>query len=384
MFSVSLGMASLAMPLLAVRSGYSVTEVGLLVAVSALTQMTTRLVLGRAMRVVGDWVLVVAAAALLAGSNALLALTAAAVPFTLAAAVQGVARACFWTGSQTHVVRGPGTAVGALAQVNFISSLGLLVGPTLAGILAEVSLQTAFGVAALVAVAAVVPALLLDRLPPFQPPPDRPPGRIWRRPGVATGCWAGASAGAWRGLLGSYVPVALEAARQPGTTTGALVSVANAASVVGAVVVGRVRERWVRRSLVLGCLLAGLALGLFVPLAPLAWAAGIALALSGLGAGALQTVGPAVATDAVHAEERGEAIAATGTFRAAALLGAPLAVAGTLAVAPLGAAMAGAGLAIAAPALLSGRVPWRAGAPTGRPVGAPTTPSNRRGGGPFR
>ncbi|MFZ5850457.1 MAG: MFS transporter, partial [Actinomycetota bacterium] len=249
MFSVSLGMASVATPLLAVRSGYSGIEVGLLVAVSALTQMATRLVLGRAMRIVGDWVLVVAAAALLAGSNALLALTAAAVPFILAATVQGVARACFWTGSQTHVVRGPGTAVGALAQVNFISSLGLLAGPTLAGILAELSLQTAFGVAALVAVAAVVPALLLDRLPPFQPPPDRPPGQIWRRPGVATGCWAGASAGAWRGLLGSYVPVALEAARQPGTTTGALVSVANAASVVGAVVVGRVRERWVRRSL---------------------------------------------------------------------------------------------------------------------------------------
>jgi hypothetical protein len=277
------------------------------------------------------------------------------VPFTVASTVQGVSRACFWTGSQTHVVRRPGTAVGALARVNFVSSIGLLAGPFVAGAMAEVSVQAALAVAALAALGAVVPALLLDRLPPFQLPPNRPPGQIWRRPGVATGCWVGASAGAWRGLIGSYVPVALEHARQPGTTIGALVSVANAAAVVGAVVVAKVRGPWVRRSLVAGCALAGLAIGVFVPLAEVAWAAAVALAVSGLGAGALQTVGPAVATDAVHAEERGEAIAVSGTFRAAALFGAPLLVASALTVFPLAAAMAVAGAIIAVPALTASR-----------------------------
>jgi MFS family permease len=105
---------------------------------------------------------------------------------------------------------------------------------------------------------------------------------------------------------------------------------------------------------VAGCLLVGLSMSLFVPVAGLAWLAAAVLALSGLGAGALQTVGPAVATDAVHPEERGEAIAATGAFRAAALFGAPLAVAGAIAVAPLAAAMAVTGVILALPAL---RVP---------------------------
>jgi len=354
-FSFSLGMASVAMPLLALRSGYSGIEVGLLTAASAAAQMATRLVLGRAMRLVGDWVLVVAAAALLVCSNGLLATTAAVVPFTVAAILQGVSRACFWTGSQTHVVRGQGTAVGALAQVNFISSVGLLAGPSVAGLLAEVSAQVALSVAALAALVAVGPALLLDRLPPFQPPADRPPGMLWRRPGVSTGCWAGSSAGAWRGLVSSYVPVALETARQPGTTTGALVSVANAASMVGAIVVAKVHGPWVRRSLVLGCLLAGLALCVFVPLAGVAWAAALALAASGLGAGALQSVGPAVATEAVHPEERGEAIAAAGTFRATALFCAPLAVASALTVMPLAAAMGIVGVLIAAPSVTARR-----------------------------
>jgi MFS family permease len=81
----------------------------------------------------------------------------------------------------------------------------------------------------------------------------------------------------------------------------------------------------------------------------------LVLALSGLGAGALQTVGPAVATDAVHPEERGEAIAAAGTFRAAALFAAPLAIAGAITVVPLAAAMAVVGVAIAAPALRATR-----------------------------
>jgi len=372
-FSCSLGMASVALPLLALDSGYSGAEVGVLIAVSAATQMVTRIGLGLAMRLVGDWLLVVSAAAMLAISNGLLAWSAAVVPFVAAAAVQGVARACFWTGSQTHVVRGPGAAVGALARVNFVSSIGLLAGPVLAGALTERSARLALAVAAAIAVLAMVPSVLLDRLPAFSPPADRPAGRIWRRPGVATGCWVGASAGAWRGLLSSYVPVALDAARQPGTTIGILVSVANASATVGAGIVGRVRGPWVGRSLVVGCLVAGLAMAMFVPLAEVAWAAGVVLCASGIGAGALQTVGPAVATEAVHAEERGEAIAAAGTFRAAALFGAPLAVAGAISLMPLGIAMALVGLVIAVPAGSRTTGRSHAGPRIGRdtPVGAP-------------
>lgn len=68
--------------------------------------------------------------------------------------------------------------------------------------------------------------------------------------------------------------------------------------------------------------------------------AGLALTVSGLGAGALQTLGPAVASSAVHPEERGDVIALTGAFRAASLLVTPLAVAGLVAVVPLSTALA--------------------------------------------
>jgi MFS family permease len=348
LFSCSLGIASVALPLLALRAGYSAAEVGVLTAVSAIAQMATRGVLGAVMRRVGDWVLVVGAALTLALSCGLAALSPELIPFTLAQLLQGVARACFWTGSQTHVVRGDRRAVGALASINFVSSLGLLVGPVLAGVLVESSARTALVVGTVVAAVAVVPALLLDRLPPFSPPAERPPGRLWRRPGVDVGCWAGASAGAWRGLLSSFVPVALDSAGQSAPTIGVLVSAANGAAVVGALVVGKVHGAWVRRSFLLGTLTAGAGTALVTLAAGQAWLAALLLAVSGIGAGALQTVGPAMATEAVHPEERGEAIAAAGTFRAAALFGGPIVVSGAVAFLPLAVAMAAAGVLIAA------------------------------------
>ncbi|MPZ82099.1 MAG: MFS transporter [Actinophytocola sp.] len=350
LFSCSLGIASVALPLLALRTGYSAAEVGILTAVSAIAQMATRLVLGAVMRRIGDWVLIVGAGLTLGLSSGVVAISAAVVPFTIAELLQGVARACFWTGSQTHVVRGDRRAVGALAAINFVASLGLLGGPVLAGVLVESSGRFALVVGAAIACLALPPALLLDRLPPFSPPAERPPGGIWRRPGVGVGCWAGVSAGAWRGLLSSFVPVALDAAGQTAAAVGVLVSVANGAALLGAAVVGRVRGSWVGRAFLLGSVAAGGGTALVTLAAGSAWSAAALLALSGLGAGALQTVGPAIATEAVHPQERGEAIAAAGTFRAAALFGGPIVVSGAVVLVPLAAAMVAAGVLIAATA----------------------------------
>lgn len=352
-FSCALGMASVALPLLALRSGFSSAQVGVLVALSALAQMGSRLGMGAWMRRYPDWTFVLAAGALLAASNTIAVVTTALAPFVVAHLVQGVARAFFWTGSQTHVVRGDRVAVGALAVVNLSAAVGLLVGPLAAGFLGARSLQVALGVAAALALLACLPALLLDRLPPFSPPLDRLPGRIWRRPGVDAGCWAGVSAGAWRGLLGSYVPVALEAARHSAPTIGLLISVANLAQLVGSGAVGRLRGRGLARAFAGGALAAGIGTAAVGLLARDPVLAGVALAVSGLGAGALQTVGPAVATDAVHREERGEAIAATGAFRAAALFVAPLGAAAVVLVAPVGLALALGGALIVAPASFS-------------------------------
>lgn len=350
-YALALGTASVALPLLALRAGYSATEIGVLTAVSAVSQMATRLVLGQAMRRWADWTLIAAAALLLAVSNGMLAVSAALAPFVVAELLQGVSRACFWTGSQTHVVRGSGRAAGALATVNLVSSVGLLAGPVLAGVLSERTPVLALVVAALIALAAAVPPLLLDRLPPFVPPEDRPPGRLWRRPGVDVGCWAGVTAGAWRGLLTSYVPVALDAARQSASTIGVLVSVANGASLVGAAVGGRTSGRWSRPAVVGGIVVTGLATALTAALAGHVVLSAVVLSLSGLSAGALQVLGPAIAAEAVHPQERGEAIAVTGTFRAAALFAAPLAVAGLVVALPLAPAVALVGAAMTAPAI---------------------------------
>ncbi|WP_314176487.1 MFS transporter [Streptomyces winkii] len=350
-FSCALGLSSVALPLLALDSGYTSVEVGVLTAISAVSQMATRLGLGVVMRVLPDWTLVAAAGAVLAASNVIVAVSAAVAPFVVAQLLQGVARACFWTGSQTHVVRGKGSSVRALATVNFMSNAGLLIGPVLAGVLSERSPSYALAVCSAIAAVAVVPTLFLDRLRPFRRPDDRPAGRIWRRPGVSTGCWAGVSAGAWRGLLGSYVPVVLVHAGHAAAVVGALVSVANASSLAGSVVIGRTGRAGLARAFAIGTVATGGALALFAVLAGSAVAAGIALGISGIGAGALQTLGPAIASDAVHPEERGDAIAAAGTFRAAALFAVPFGAAGLVAVLPVSASLAIAGAAIGVPAL---------------------------------
>ena len=351
LFAFSIGMSSVALPLLALAAGYSAAGVGALTAVSAIAQMVTRMVLGVAMRRWPDRYLVTAAALLLAASHGLVALSAAAVPFVLAELVQGVARAAFWTGSQTHVVRGNGTSVGALAVVNFSSSIGLLGGPILAGVMSERTPVLALWVAAVIALLGVAPSLLLDRLPPFVPPTHRPPGRLWRRPGVSNGCWAGVTAGAWRGLLSSFIPVALAAARQSASTIGVLVTVANGASVIGPLLVARVSSAGAPWVFAAGTLAAGVGTGATALVADDVLLSAVALAVSGLGAGALQTLGPAMATDAVHPQERGDAIAVAGTFRAAALFAAPMGVVGLVGLVSLGSAMAIAGAALALPVL---------------------------------
>ncbi|MGP4019295.1 MFS transporter [Saccharopolyspora sp. 5N708] len=353
-FSCSLGIAGLALPLLAIEAGYGATALGVLTALSAVSQVAVRLVMSAMLRKLPDRVFVAVSGACLAVSCGLGALSSGVAALVAAQLLQGVARGFFWTGTQTHAVRMSAPAVKALAQLNVLGGVGLLVGPVLAGALTESSAQLALAVGAVFGGLTVLIALLLVPLPPFAPGAEgRSRGALWRQPGMASACWAGATAGAWRGLLGSYVPLALELADQSATTIGVLVSVATGASLAGSGLVGRVRGRGIRWSLALGILSTGIGTGVVGLLATDLPAVAAALAVSGLGAGVLQTVGPAVATDAVLPEQRGEAVAATGTFRAAALFLAPFAVSGLVAVAPVALALALAGALMSAPIILT-------------------------------
>jgi hypothetical protein len=350
-FSLALGSASVALPLQAVAVGYSAVEIGVLTAVSAISQMTSRMFLGKVMRHVPDWVIISVACAVLAVSCLIVAASGHVAAFLTAQLLQGVARACFWTGSQTHVVRGDVSAVKALASVNLVGNVGLLSGPVLAGVLIGEDARLALVVSGLAALLAMLPAVRLDRLPPFKRLSDRQPGRIWRRRGVWEGCYAGVTAGAWRGLLGSYVPLVLVHEGHSSMLVGVLVAVANASAILGAFSIARIEnERKALGVLLLATPVTGVAVAATGVLAGSAPLAGLALTVSGIAAGALQTLGPAIASDAVHQEERGEAIAATGTWRAASLFVAPLATAGLVTVVPIGAAMMATGLLMALPA----------------------------------
>lgn len=348
---LALGVAAVALPLLALAAGHSAAVIGALTAVSAVSQLGSRLSLGALMRRVPEWRLVTASAVFLALSCGVVALSSAIVPFVLAQLLQGLSRAFFWTASTAHLVRGPGRAAPRLAVINLAAAVGSLTGPVLAGVLSERTPVLALSVAAVIALAGTPPTFLLDRLPPFTPPADRPSGRLWRRPGVDVGCCAGLTAGGWQALLASYVPVGLVAAGQPPATVGALVAAANAAMLVGSGAAGRVSSRWAPAVVLAGILLGGVAVALSAAVAWNVALSVVVLAAGGLSAGVLQVLGSAVVAESVHPEERGEAVATSGTFRAAAMLAAPLAVAGLISVLPLAAALAVTGTALGLPAV---------------------------------
>lgn len=352
LFSVALGIVSVAVPLLALSTGYDATQVGILVALSAVSQLLTRSMMARMMRRLPDKFFVVSAAALIAVSSGMLALSTTIFAFLAAQLLQGAARAFFFTGNQTHAVRVSSSAVKGLTTVNLAGGVGALLGPALAGLLAESSAQTALAVAVVLGAVTAIPAWLLLRLPPFDED-ERGSGRIFRRPGVGSACWAGATSGSWRGLLDSYVPVALALAGQSASTIGLLVSVANGAALIGSGLAGWVRRAGVHGSLVIGILATGVGTAFLGAVAGSMIAAACALAISGFGAGLLQTIGPATATEAVHPEERGDAIASVGLFRASALFGAPLGMAGMVLIAPVSVAFLVVGALVSVPMFLA-------------------------------
>jgi MFS family permease len=353
-FSLALSLSAVALPLLAVAAGYDLVAVGVLTALSAVAQLGTRLVIGRLMRRYADWVLVVLAAVCMAVSTAIVVVSTDVVPFAVCQLAQGVARGAFWTGSQTHAVRGKGRAGVALARMNVASGWGQLLGPIAAGFLVDLSLPVALLVSTGLALVAAATGCVIDRYPPFAAVVDRSAGRLWRRPGVDTGCWSGVTTGAWRGLLGSYVPVVLASANSA-TTVGVLISVANAASLAGAAWMTKLGGPAMRRTYLPATLLCGVTTALIAVMADNVLVVGALLAISGAAVGLLQVVGSAIAVDAVTPDERGDVIAATGTFRAVALLGTPALVAGLLGVIALAPAMAAVGVLMAVPAA-AGRV----------------------------
>jgi MFS family permease len=353
LFSFALGVSNLALPLAALAAGYSAAEVGVLTAVSAVAQLLVRVTVPALSRRFADRVLISGAAGLIAATCGLVALSTAVVPFVIAELFQGAARGYFWSGSQLHAVRTSATALKGIARMNLLSSAGLLAGPVIAGALAGHSHSVSLAVAALLATAGTCVALLMARLPVLGPVTRSGSERLWRRPAVVRGTVASLGGGAWSALVVSYVPIILAAEHAP-VVVGVLVAVANGANIAGSAGVALIRSRRMTRWLMACTVANGLGLALVAPAAPSAGLAAAALVLCGLGSGALLTLGPALATEAVPPDQRPGAIAVTGASRASALLVTPLAVAAAVSVMPLAAAMAVLGLVLAVPVRIRG------------------------------
>ena len=348
LFSVALGIGFVAIPLLALEENYDAAQIGLLIALAAVSQMIARSFMGMLLRRAPDKVFVIVSCLLVAASCGVLVLWTSLAAFVLSQLAQGVARAFFWTGIQTHAVRVARTPVGGLAAMNIAGGLGALIGPVIAGLASEFSTQLALDMGVAAGVLTLIPAAVLVKLPTFETR-HKGQGMLWRRPGVSATCWTAVGTGAWRGVLNSYVPVALALVAQPASTIGILVAIANAATLVGSAISGWVRRAGINGSLLIGTLATGLGTAVIGILAGFTVAIALALIVSGIGAGILQTVGPAVATELVHPEERGDIIASVGLFRAAALFAAPAGMAGIVLVAPISAAFVVAGALVMLP-----------------------------------
>lgn len=353
-FSLSLAAAGLVIPLLAVAAGYNPAEIGALTAISAVSQLAVRLGLPWLLTRFPDRALIIAANVMMVGSFGLLLVNHELPSFVLAQLLQGAARALFWTASQTHAVRGRGNTVRSLAMVSTMGNVGQLVGPGIAGIVAAQSIEAGLVLAAAAAGIGLLAGIGMATLPTFPQTARDGRQRIWRRPGVDLACWASYSAGGWRAMLMSFVPVALAAAGQSPEIIGFLLMLSEGTGLAASGLLLRRRPPAVRRWLQVAVLIVGGSLILFPAVTGSAALAGLALMVGGLGSGLLMSLGPALATESVSADERGEAIAVTGTFRAAALLVTPAAAAAALTVVSLPIGLVVAALAIGGPPILAG------------------------------
>lgn len=350
-FSLAMGTQSVLLPLLALAAGYSKPDVGILTAISAIAQLFTRILSATAMRRFSDKTLVVLSGIVLAISSTSVALSSFVVVFVIAELIQGIARGLFWSSATTHVLRQEGPTVGLMATINFLSSFGLFAGPTVAGLIAKFSLSTALVVAGAIALTTVIPAVLLSKEPPFEKGAKKIKREIWGKSEVRLGSWAGMTAGSWRGILNSYVPVVLRSVGDSYFLVGVLVSMANGASILGTGLMGLLKRRSPIKVFALGVAMAAIGTGFVGITAKSIFISLVILVAGGIGAGLLQTLGPVIATGGVETHQKGDAVALAGSFRAGALLGAPLLMAALLGPIGLSAALLVSGAVLGLPIL---------------------------------
>jgi len=334
-FALSLGIATVAIPLLALESGYDAAAVGFLVAGAAGCQLATRLALPWLLGRFTDRSLIIVSVALMLGAFGLLSISTGLPAFIVAQLAQGAGRAIFWTAGQTHVIRSGGSPVRRLVDFNLAGNAGTVTGPLLAGFLATSGVGLAITGAGVAAALALVLAPALATYPRFDRRRSAGTAKLLRREGVDVAVWATFVAGTWWSMLGSYVPVlAIDAGLGP-QDVGLLVSLSEGAGAVMMLVLrwlSPIRIKPILRVAPLIEMAALTGIALVPPLLPLY---AVLVMAAGLSGGAVTVLAPALVTQTASEHEHGDAIALTGTSRAVALLGAPAAIGALLSIVAL-------------------------------------------------
>jgi predicted MFS family arabinose efflux permease len=359
-YGLALGIATVIIPLVALDAGYDAAAVGFLVAISAGCQLATRLGLPWLLGRFPDRTLMGLACGGMAVSFGLLITSTALPVFVAAQLFQGASRAMYWTSSQTHAIRDRDRPVQRLADLNVSGSIGTLSGPAVGGMLAVIGLPVALGVAVVAAVIGAVGTRLLHRLRPYDRRHSAGALRLLRRDGVDVACWASAVSGAWWSMMGSYVPVLAVSVGIGSVGIGWLITASEAAGMTALLVIRRLAPARIRvvvrgAAVVVVAALVGLAVAAYANPAMVAVAFAALLILGGASSGTITTLSAAMASLAALPDEQGDAMALTGTFRAGALLGAPAAVGGLLAVVGVPLAVALMAGIVGIPGVLVGR-----------------------------
>ena len=351
LFSLSLGVTVVAYPLFVIDQGWSATTAGVLIGLSAAVQVLTRWQLGSVMRVVSNSDVITTAALLMGLSVGLLVFESGLAALVVSAAVQGVARAFFWTGNQVQIVRSARSTPRAIATLNMVATVGFLIGPAVGGVIAQSSYVAAFAVSSAAALVGIVPTLMLSRPPPFARVGGHSYLQLLRNRGVRVGVWASVAIGAWRGLLGSYVPIGLDAAGSSETVVGVVVAAANGAAAVSGYFAVDMEGSRVEPGVALwgaATLAATVVVGFDLPVAVIT----AALMAGGVAIGLLQVLAITAVSEAVQTELQGDAVTIAGVARGLTLSGAPLGVAAALLVVGLGPAVLAATVLLVGPAAL--------------------------------
>jgi len=354
-FSVSLGVGTITIPLLALSAGYDAPTIGFLVATAAALQLATRFALPWLLgRFRSRELIALSSVMMLAAFGLLFASTALPV-FVVAQLLQGSARAIFWTSSQTHAIRDQARPVERLVDLNVAGNAGTLVGPALAGLLATLGLSVALIAACVGALVAAIVAMTLRRLEPFDRARSAGTWRLLRRDGVDVACWASVVGGLWWSMMGSFIPVILVRAGIDPIGIGWLVTASEGAGTAALLLQRGIRRTRVRRAVRVAAATALVALALMAVAPATLPAYALILIVGGAASGTVTTLAPAMATLVAGPQEHGDALSLTGTFRAGALFASPAAIGALLGLVSLGGALALATLVVGVPGLLVGR-----------------------------